>query len=305
MAMSGVVAFLWLALQIQGTGDCPTAGEVEARLGPLLPPDFAALSADQAVMVENPDGTLSLSLVRPDGRTVDSRRLPRAASCPEQAATAAVALAVWEAQIHPEISLRLDSLRATPADRTAVAPPPAVRRTAGPAAPPARTFAVGAALLGSWQPGSLAPGGRVDAMLGTVGRGWRWRLSVAGIGEHRLSLPPGHADWWRLYGALGADYALPLGRRWSLALGASGVLGMADASGAGYSNDRTARSVDLGAEALLRVELRLGAVRPWIGVALLAWLRKQTLEVTGAGTSVALPRTEPLIALGADFCAWP
>jgi hypothetical protein len=304
--MSGVVAFLWLALQIQGTGDCPTAGEVEAQLGPLLSPGFASLSADQAIMVDNPDGTLSLSLVRPDGRTVGGRQLPRAASCSEQAATAAVALAVWEAQIHPEISLRLDSLRATPAaDRTATAPPPVVRRTVAPAAPPAKTFAFGAGLLGSWQPGSVAPGGRIDAMLGTVGRGWRWRLSVAGIGEHRLSLPPGQADWWRLYGALGADYARPLGRRWSLALGAAGVLGMADASGTGYSSDRTVRSLDLGAEVLLRVELRLGAVRPWIGVALLSWLRRQTLEVTGAGTSVALPRTEPLIALGADFCAWP
>ena len=120
-----------------------------------------------------------------------------------------------------------------------------------------------------------------------------------------MTLPPGQAAWWRLYAALGADYALPLGRRWSLALGAAGVLGMADASGTGYSSDRTARSLDLGAEVLLRVELRLGAVRPWIEVALLAWLRRQTLEVTGAGTSVALPRTEPLIALGADFCAWP
>jgi hypothetical protein len=299
--MIGVATLLWLALQIQGAGGCPTAGEVDAQLGPLLPPGFAAISADQAALVENTDGTLSLSLVRSDGRVVGSRRLPPAATCSEQAATVAVTVAVWEAQIHPEISLRLDSLRGSPA----TTPPPMVRRAVEPAAPPARTLAVGVGLLGSWQPGSVAPGARVDAMLGTVGRGWRWRLSVAGVGEHRLTLPPGYADWWRLYAALGADYALPLGRRWSVALGAAGVLGMADASGTGYSSDRTARSLDLGAEVLLRVELRLGAVRPWIGVALLAWLRKQTLEVIGSGTSVALPRTEPLVALGVDFCAWP
>jgi hypothetical protein len=303
--MSGVVALLWLALQIQGAGVCPTAGEVEAQLGPLLPPDFAALSTDQAILVENADGTLSVSLLRPDGRPVGSRRLPRAATCSEQAATAAVMLAVWEAQIHPEISLRLDRLRAPVADLTALTPPAVVRRTVEPPAPPAKTLAVGAGLVGSWQPGSVAPGARVDAMLGTVGRGWRWRLSAAGIGEHRLSLPPGQADWWRLYAALGADYAFPLGRRWALALGAAAVVGLADASGTGYSTDRTTRSLDLGAEALLRVELHLGALRPWVGVALLAWLRQQTLEVTGSGASVALPRTEPLIALGADFCAWP
>lgn len=297
---------MWLALQIQGTGDCPTAGEVEGRLGPLLPAGFASLSADQAVMVENGDGTLSLSLVRPDGRTVGSRRLPRAASCFEQAATAAVTLAVWEAQIHPEISLRLDSLRATPAsDRTGAASPAVIHRAVEPAITPTKTLAVGAGLLGSWQPGSLAPGGLVDATLGTRDRGWRWRLSLAGIGQHRLSLPPGDADWWRLYTALGADYALRAGGRWSFALGAAGVVGMVSASGAGYSSDRTARSLDLGAQVSLRVELRLGAIRPWIGVAWLAWLRRQKLEVTGAGTAVVLPRTEPLLAVGADFFVWP
>jgi hypothetical protein len=304
--MSGVVTLLWLALQIQGAGDCPAAGEVEAQLGPLLPPGFASVGAEQATLVENADGTLSLSLVRSDGKMVGSRRLPRAASCSEQAETAAVTLAVWEAQIHPEISLRLDSLRTIPAaDLVPATARPVVRPAVEPTPPPAHTFAVGAGPVGSWQPGSVAPGARLDAMLGRVGRGWRWRLSAAGIGEHRLSLPPGDADWWRLYGALGGDYALPLGRRWSLALGAAGVLGLVGAAGTGYSNDRTARSLDLGAEALLRVELRLGAVRPWIGLALLTWFRRQTLEVTGSGTSVVLPRTEPLIALGADFCGGP
>ena len=55
-------------------------------------------------------------------------------------------------------------------------------------------------------------------------------------------------------------------------------------------------------ETLLRVELRLGAVRPWLGLGLLTWLRRQTVEVTGEVQSAALPRLQPLIALGADFC---
>jgi hypothetical protein len=70
--------------------------------------------------------------------------------------------------------------------------------------------------------------------------------------------------------------------------------------------DRTAESTDLGVEGLLRVDLRLGALRPWLGLGVVAWLRQQTLEVLGtAGSSLALPRIEPLVALGADFCWQP
>lgn len=308
-AMSALVASLWLAMQIQGAGSCPAAAEVEGELAPLLPPGFVSTSADLAVIAEDADGTLSVSLARPDGRTIGSRRLPRAASCAEQAETVAVTLAVWEAQIHPKISLRLDRLAAAQPPATVAAPPAiadvSFRGAAAPASPNVTTWAVGAAFVGSWQPGSVAPGGRLDAMLGAVDRPWRWRLSVAGLGEHTLSLGQGQASWWRLYLALGADYALPVGRRWSVALGAAGVLGVATAEGSGYSTDRTARATDVGVEGMLRVELRLGAIRPWLGLAVVTWLRQQTLEVTGPAASLVLPPAEPLIALGGDFCGPP
>jgi hypothetical protein len=308
-AMSGLVFSLWLTMQIQGAGSCPAAGEVEGKLAPLLPPDFMESSADRAVIAEGADGALSVSLARPDGRTVGQRRLPRAATCAEQAETVAVTLAVWEAQIHPEISLRLDGLTAAPSSAVVAVPPSnrelALRAPIEPRHTKVTTWAVGAGLVGSWQPGSVAPGGRLDAMLGAVDRPWRWQLSLAGLGKHTLSLGPGQANWWRVYLALGADYALPLGRRWALALGAAGVAGLATADGSGFSTDRTARAVDLGVEGMLRVEVRLGAVRPWLGLTLVTWLRQQTLEVTGTATSVVLPRAEPMIAVGADFCGPP
>lgn len=310
--MSGLVVALWLTMQIQGAGSCPAASEVEGKLAPLLPPDFMESSADSAVIAEDVDGTLSVSLARPDGRTVGQRRLPRAATCAEQAETVAVTLAVWEAQIHPEISLRLDGLTAArPSAVAAVAAvPPSnrgleLRTPVEPRHPKVTTWAVGAGLVGSWQPGSVAPGGRLDAMMGAVDRPWRWRLSLAGLGKHTLSLGPGQANWWRVYLALGADYAFPLGRRWALALGAAGVAGLATADGSGFSTDRTAQAVDLGVEGMLRVEVRLGTLRPWLGLTLVTWLRQQTLEVTGAATSVVLPRAEPMIAVGADFCGQP
>jgi hypothetical protein len=309
--MIGLVFASWLALHVQGAGSCPSPGEVEEKLAPLLPVGFVSSSTDLAAIAEEADGTLSVSLARPDGKTVARRRLPRAATCTEQAQTVAVALAVWEAQIHPEISLRLDRLAASP---TAASTPPrpgaggdlAIQR-AGANGPAARAvdLGVGVAALAAWQPGSIAPGARLDAILGAVGGAWSARLSVAGLGTHTENLPPGRARWWRLYVALGADYAIPLGRRWDLALGAAGVLGVATVEGAGFTTDRTTRTADLGIEARLRVELRLGAVRPWLGLAVVSWLRQQTVEVTGTAASLELPRAEPMLALGADFCWQP
>jgi len=296
----------WLAMQIQGAGSCPSPAEVEEKLAPLLPLGFASTSTDLAAVSEEADGSVSVSLARPDGKTVARRRLPRAATCSEQAQTVAVALAVWEAQIHPEISLRLDRLAASPMPSSTAFPRAAggdlvIQRAAG--NPPARPLelGVGAAAIGAWQPGSAAPGARLDAVLGTAGGAWRARLSVVGLGTQSESLAPGQARWWRLYFALGADYAFPLSRRWDLALGAAGVLGVATVEGVSFTADRTTRTTDVGVELMLRADLRLGAVRPWLGLAIVTWLRQQTLEVTGTTGSLVLPRAEPMIALGTDF----
>ena len=304
--MVSLLVAAWLGMQIQGAGSCPSPGEVEEKLAPLLPVGFAAGSNDLAAVVELADGTLSVSLGRSNGKTVARRRLPRAATCGEQAQTVAVALAVWEAQIHPEISLRLDRLAASPSPWS-TAPPRAadgdlaIQRAGGGTPPRPLELGLGAAAMGAWQPGSVAPGARLEALLGTAGGPWRARLSVAGLGTHSESLYPGQASWWRLYFALGADYAFLSSRRWDLALGAAGVLGVATVEGASFTADRTTRTTDLGVEFMLRVDLRLGAVRPWLGLAIVSWLRQQTLEVTGMATSLVLPRAEPMIALGTDF----
>ena len=304
--MISLVVAAWLALQVQGAGSCPSPAEVEETLAPLLPVGFASGSTDLAAVVEEADGTLSVSLARADGKTVARRRLPRAATCGEQAQTVAVALAVWEAQIHPEISLRLDRLAAAPTPSTGASPRVtdsdlAIQRAGGGAPTRPLEPGIGVAAMGGWQPGSIAPGARLDALLGTASGAWRARLSVAGLGTHAESLAPGQARWWRLYFALGADYAFPLGRRWDLAAGAAGVLGVATVQGASFTSDRTTRTTDVGVELMLRVDLRLGAVRPWMGLAVVTWLRQQTLEVTGTAGSLVLPRAEPMIALGTDF----
>src|SRR5215831_1589930 len=201
--MVGLVVAAWLAMQVQGLGNCPSPGEVEEKLAPLLPVDFAASSTDRAAIMEEADGTLSVLLARADGNPIARRRLPRAATCSEQAQTVAVALAVWEAQIHPEISLRLDRLSAPPAPPRAAPPPVAkgdvVIARAGETPLGGFQLGLGVAGIAAWQPGSFAPGARLDLRAGQGASSWRARLSVVGLGSHTESLPPGEAHWWRLY----------------------------------------------------------------------------------------------------------
>ncbi len=307
--MVGAYVWLWLAMAVHGTGGCPTAGDVEAKLAPLLPPGFAGSSADQASIVEDGDGNVTVSLARPDGLFIGQRRLPRAATCVEQAETVAVTLAVWEAQVHPEIALKLDRLATPPPAPPAPTPPlktEGVVQRGEPVAPRRpTTLAVGAAALGSWQSNSLAPGGRIDATWRSDAQPWRARLSLAGVGKHTVDLSPGQAGWWRLYAALGADYVLPFASRWSVALGAAGVVAATTIEGSGFAINHTASALDLGAETILRLDVRLAVVRPWAGVGLLTWFRRQSLSVTGISPSRELPRLEPVIALGADFCWAP
>src|SRR5882724_2693626 len=201
--MGGVLAMLLVAMEVRGAGRCPAAGEVERRLTPLLPPGFASGPAlpDVAALEENADGSVTLSLARFDHGTITRRSLPRAPTCADQAETVAVALAVWEAQIHPEIALRLDHLSAPPAPAPpalpapAAAPEAALHREPQPAPGGAAWLGLGAGLMGGWQPGSLAPGARIDGTLGSISSAWRARLSAVTLGQHAVNLAPGQASW--------------------------------------------------------------------------------------------------------------
>ena len=294
-----LVASLLIALQIQAAGDCPAALDVESALGPLLGDEAAV--RDVATIARAADGSVSLSLADSTGQPIGARTLPRARTCGEQAKSVAVTLAVWEAQLHPEIALGLDRLASEPASPqevvTRAAPPPAP-------APPARELALGVAAVGDLQSGAWAPGTRLELALGSTDAWWRVRLAVTGVGRHHVDLPPGSVSWWRAFVQVGADVDVARGRRWAVVLGAGALGGVVSLAGSGFAADRATRSLDLGGETRARLEARLGGsghVRPWLGATVAVWARRQGLDVQGADSSSALPRAEPMAAAGADF----
>jgi hypothetical protein len=301
--MSGLLASVLLAIEIHASGNCPAGADVEQRIGPLLGAETAARTSDVATIKQSADGTLLVSLDDSDGRPIGERRFPRAGTCADQAERIAVTLAIWEAQIHPEIVLRLDRLSPEAGPASAPAPPAVTLRTAASSgAPPARALvSLGAAVAGDWQSGAWVPAVRADFGLGPTGGRWRARLSGIAVGQHTLDVTPGQASWWRAILSVGADYDVARGRRWAVVLGAGALGGLVSISGSGFALNQTSRSLDAGAELRARVEWRPGRVRPWVGASVAGWLRRQNLDLRGATTSSILPRVAPMLALGADF----
>jgi hypothetical protein len=294
-----------LAIEIHVSGNCPAAAEVEQRMAPLLGAGTAARTSDVATIKHAPDGGLSVSLDDRDGRPIGDRRFPRGGTCGDQAERIAVTLAIWEAQIHPEITLRLDRLSpeavapapTTPADLTTrQLVPPAVVVPAVPT-----TLSLGPSIAGDWQSGAWVPAGRAELGLGRGDSRWRARLAAIGVGRHTQDVAPGQASWWRAALALGVDHDLARGRRWALVLGGGVLGGVVSVAGSGYAVNRASRSLDGGAEVRARGEWRPGPVRPWVGVSVVGWLRRQNLDLQGAASASILPRVEPMVGLGADF----
>ena len=156
------------------------AVEVERHLGPLLG-DAAAAARTWRRSRTAPDGSLSLSLADTSGPPSAGGALPPARTCGDQAKTVAVTLAIWEAQLHPEISLRLDRLSPEP-------PPPGAGRRGGRArrARPGPLRRASSWRWG-WPPrvtssSAWAPSARLELALGPAGGRWRVRFAAVGVG---------------------------------------------------------------------------------------------------------------------------
>jgi len=303
--MGALLATLVLAMEIHASGACPSSAQVQRQLGPLLGDAAAAGASDVATIKHERDGSVSVSLADAEGRAIGDRRLPRARSCDDQAETVGVTLAIWEAQLHPEISLRLDRLsRETPPPPAAAPAPEAtlVRPAVPlPARPRSLAHALGFAAVGDARASDWSPGARAELRFGPAGA--RWRLGVGGVavGRHAVAVPPGQASWWRAFLILGAELDVARSDHWAAVLGAGAAGGIVSIAGSGFDVDRSSRSLDLGGEVSARAEWRPGRLHPWLGASVVTWARRQAVDLQGVSTGSALPRVEPMLAGGADF----
>src|SRR4051812_33378892 len=80
---------------------CPSPAAVEARVRQILGLRAGVVLGEQAT-VERLESSLHVSLKSQDGRVLGDRSLPLDGSCSELAGVAAVVLAGWLSDVHPE-----------------------------------------------------------------------------------------------------------------------------------------------------------------------------------------------------------
>jgi len=293
MAVSTLSALLVSAIAVRGATSCPTPADVTDALAALLP--AASASNDVAELVADRDA-IRVRLVDAGGGVLAEKRLPPG-NCRQMAETAAVVLAAWESELRPDVTLGF----ALPPRAPAVAPPsPAATVSASPpASRPAPTWVVsaGATVLASLDGNSVAPGGTVEGRLLGRRSGGGARLALTAIGTHRLDVGPGQAAWRRTTAAIGVVRRIASPRVFAEA-DLDLLAGLLAVDGQGFTVAGSDRSVDAGGALGARAGLRLGRFEPYVGGAAAAWLRPQTVEVSGIQGRQHLPRVEAHVGVG-------
>jgi hypothetical protein len=303
LAVSLLVLSIGPVVTVAGDAACPTAKDVSARVGQLLPVVETA-GVDLARVVDAGD-VVRVSLRRPDGSLIGTRELSRRSSCADLAAAAAVVLASWESDVHPEFRASLPAPRPTPAPAEVAVVSAAPKQQA---VKPA--FEVGAALTGSVAPSGagagVAAGALVVAGAAPAGGHVGARLALGAGTKRELPLGTGRVRWRHLVAALGPDARFRISStRFAVGLHAEALLAWLSATGDGLTNDRSASSFDPGVGAGFRFLHEGHTVAPWLDLSVGGWLRRQQALASPDGAAVSLPRVEVALALGVSVVSGP
>jgi hypothetical protein len=282
-------------MSILGDTECPTKAEIWSHLEPLLPPDPRPAGPDRLEIREAADGRLSVNLSTTEGTPIADRKVSFSSSCDRLAETIAVLVASWETDLHPEWSpLNQPSMPAT--DRQ----PQTVVARAGPA-PEANLLRVSPTVgaVGSYADGLFAPGFLAGASVGRVQSLWSVLAVATGVGPRSLALGPGKVSWERLDVSLGVARTVVLRKGW-LDLHLAALCGALRAAGAGFPENSTVTTLDLGASGGIRALWRTHVVEPWIGADLDVWPRDEKVHVHDWPQARTLPHLEPRVGIGVD-----
>ena len=256
---------------------CPSGAEVDLALASMLTTASGAAPAGQDVAkLERRANKLRVELTDPDGVVIAERTLDGNASCAQLGGMAAIVIASWESDVHPEFVRQPAEIvrveRAPPVERPAAPPPPAASYdvAAGITFGQADTVAAGASIGGDWFPRGAGPG-----------------LSLVGAGDLARTIAVGtHEARWQRWTA-----SLELAWRWAardrLVIDPHGgvTVGWLSTEGVDYAQNASASAVSLGATAGIRTAWwiwRRAAL--WIDVRGTYFPRRDSIYGTGAAT---------------------
>jgi hypothetical protein len=306
-------ALLSAAIELLGTTQCPVPRAVAEALARLEPAGATAApvgGADAAIAAElRDDGDLLVIALRSrDGKLTAERTLPRAGSCADLAAAAAVVIESWRGETRTDVAVEIPVPR--PPEPAGVPEPAAEVSAPAPASAPRarRPWDVGVAGVTSLQ-GDLAPGLMVDGHYGWAGSSLAARLAVLATAAHARSLAaaPGQARWSRAALALGIRDRLWGRRNLMLDVHADAQLALIRLDGAGFDSSYTRNDFDIGIGGGLGLAWKpdvAGVIvaAPFLGIDGVAWPRDKTVVTQGPGGGQAtLPWFELRAVAGVSF----
>jgi hypothetical protein len=281
-ALASLTALLLAVLPVHVEGDvCPSGAEVEQALASMIPMAPQPAGNNMA-RVERKGGKLRIVLIDAQSRVIAERVLDERGSCAELAKLAAIVIASWASDVHPEF---LHPHAEPPA------PPPAE----SPARGGAYDILLGASLSQSDQ---LAVGGSLGAAWFPYGAGLGLGLHVAGETRRTLDLGDGQAHWRRWVGS--AEIAW----RWAradLTVDPHAGLSLAwlTTSGAGFYQDQSSAvyslAVTMGIRSAWWFSRRIAV---WIDARSLYFTQGDVVYSTPPVRESALPRWQGIASIG-------
>jgi hypothetical protein len=314
-------AVLGATLRVEGETSCPAPAQVAADVQKIL-----GLSEEYAPKVHatlTPDGAfIDLKLSESDGTTLGERRLEASEDCVVLSRTAAVVLAAWLTDQHPEFLVALPKTAdaagdGTPTDdngaapsatpRAGVTPPVATPFAAKPSAaatakataakPPTHRLALGAAIGGGWASSQFVPGAWLGVALDPVTTGWGAQLSAAWLGANSQPLGQHTVSWTRWPLMAGPYRRFVLGTA-SFELEAGPALGWLRLKGEDFSANSSPSAASFGGYGALRYMPKADAWHPFVLVAPVFWLNRATAVATNVDAKTRLPSFELLFTAG-------
>ena len=317
---------LGAALRVQGDMSCPAPDDVSANVQAIV--DLSPESAANVYATLRREGEwLELELSDGKGRTLGTRRVGASEDCAVLARAAAVVLASWLSEEHPEFLVTLQNSPSGDANGRERAPtegtsPAAVPPPAQPSLPPPlpvapraapvrpavpagrvarRRVELGASIGGDVSGSSdsqFAPAAGVSAAWAPRASGLGARLGATWIGARSLTIQDASHEvrWTRWPLLLGAFYRLERGRM-SFDLEAGPAFGWLHAGGRNFSTNSSDDRAIVGGYAALRWVPRNEGLRAFVSVAPVYWFGKTTARATVASTGTESTRDIPSFEL--------
>lgn len=296
MIAAGAILFLAGAtwpVRVVNDG-CPSGAEVEVALASMIaaPAEMSA-SPDVATLERRPH-ELRVELVDADGVVIGARTLKGRASCAELGRMAAIVIASWESDVHPEFVRRPAEIVGVPRPHSSESLASAPVRAVSAAYDVAAGVTLG-------QSDTLAAGGSIGAVWFPRGAGLgAW---VLGGGDLARTIAVGaHEARWRRWTA-----SLELARRWTrggLAIDAHGgpTVGWVASEGVDYVQNRSDSAVSIGGTAGIR-SAWWGSphAAAWIDLRGFYFPRRDSINGSAAGSTldeVAVPSWGGIASIG-------